>query len=169
MTTVYSIEKLMAETRRLAADYRRATGKVLPVSTEIAVHDAIRLLALEPAEQNSAGHDAVRRLGTATQRIQVKARVIFAGPRTDHRIGQIKMEQAWDSVVLVLMDENYDPQEIYEADRTTIAANIDDTKDSSRAKRGAMSVARFKNIGTLVWEHPPNSGSHDLPLAVDGD
>jgi hypothetical protein len=147
----YSIEKLMAETRRVAADYRRATGKALPVSGEIAIYDAIQLLGLEAAEQNAAGYDAIRHLGDTRIRIQVKARVMFAEHRTDQRIGQLKLEQDWDSVVLVLMNENYEPEEIYEAARDEILPVLDESKNSARSKRGAMSVARFKNIGRRVW------------------
>ena len=46
---VYEIDKLMNEARRLAAEYRRATGKTLAISGEIAISDAIHLLGLEPA------------------------------------------------------------------------------------------------------------------------
>jgi hypothetical protein len=42
-----SIDKLMAEARRLAVEYRQTTGKTLPVTSEIAVYDAIRLLNLD--------------------------------------------------------------------------------------------------------------------------
>jgi hypothetical protein len=149
--SVYSIEKLMAETRRLAADYRRATGKTLPVSGEIAVYDAIRILGLEAVTDNTVGHDAVDNRLTPPKRYQVKARVIFDENRTDHRIGQLKLEQAWDSVLLVLMNEDYEPEAIYAADRPAITEAMANTKDSNRAKRGAMSVARFKIIGRSVW------------------
>ena len=43
---VYKLDKLMAETRRLAAEYRRSTGSTLPVSAELAKFDAISLLGL---------------------------------------------------------------------------------------------------------------------------
>ena len=38
---VYQIDKLRGEARRLAAEYRRATGKTLAISGEIAISDAI--------------------------------------------------------------------------------------------------------------------------------
>ena len=56
MVTVYAPEKLIAQARKLAADYRRAMGKPLPgVSNEIAEHDAIRLLKLEPRPATAEG------------------------------------------------------------------------------------------------------------------
>ena len=42
----------MSETRRLASEYRRATGKPLAVSGEIARYDASRLLGLELVADN---------------------------------------------------------------------------------------------------------------------
>ena len=43
--SVYAVDKLIAQARQLAADYRRTTGKPLPgVSNEIALHDVLRLL-----------------------------------------------------------------------------------------------------------------------------
>ena len=60
--TVYSVDKLISEARRLAADYRRATGKTMPgVSIEIAQNDAARLLDLELANDPQLGYDALGR------------------------------------------------------------------------------------------------------------
>ena len=56
-----------------------------------------------------------------------------------------------DAVILVLMDEDYEPYEIYQALREDLAEFVD-ASGGSRAKRGAMSVARFKIIGELVWD-----------------
>jgi len=149
--TVYSIDKLMSEARRLAADYRRATGKTLPITGEIAIHDAIRFLNLEPAGEGAVGYDAIRRQGDGVKRFQVKGRAIFDETKSGHRLGQLKVEQVWDAILLVLMDEAYETSEIYEADREEILEALGDAGESRRANRGAMSVARFKIIGRLVW------------------
>jgi hypothetical protein len=149
--SVYSIEKLMAETRRLAAEYRRATGKTLPVSAEIAVYDAGRLLKLDPAPPGAGGCDASRHVNGGLERIQIKGRVIFDESNPGYRLGQLKAEQNWDKLILVLMDDNYEAQEIFEADRQVLLEALSDTKDSKRASRGAISVARFKILGRLVW------------------
>ena len=150
MTTPYAADKLISQARALAAEYRRAMGKPLPgVSTEIAEHDAIRLLALEPKEGEQGGWDAS---DPATgERVQIKSRTIFDESKGGERIGQLKLNQEWDAVVLVLMDENYEPYEIYRARREELSEYLDNVS-SSRAKRGAMSVARFKIIGELVWD-----------------
>ncbi len=150
MSTPYAAERLIAQARQLAAEYRRTMGKPLPgISNEIAEHDAVRLLALEAKASPEAGWDAVD--PQTGDRVQIKSRTIFDESKGGQRIGQLKMNQDWDAVVLVLMDENYAPYEIYRASRDDLESFVGATS-SSRAKRGAMSVARFKIIGELVWD-----------------
>jgi hypothetical protein len=150
--SVYAIDKLIAEARRLASDYHKATGKPLAgVSAEIAEYDAARLLGLEICTPKVAGYDAVGRGAREGKRIQIKGRTIFDEQKKGQRIGQIKAEQTWDSVVLVLMDEHHEPYEIYEASREELAQELEKDQRSSRSKRGAMSVAKFKHLGRLVW------------------
>ena len=149
---IYSVDKLISEARRLATEFRRTTGKALPgVSGEIAEHDAARLLNLTICKEKSAGYDAVGRGKREGKRIQIKARVIFDEEKSGQRVGQLKLDQEWDSVVLVIMDENYEPYEIYEAERDDILDVMDEAGKSARKKRGAMTVARFKIIARLVW------------------
>ena len=149
---IYSVDKLISEARRLATEFRRTTGKALPgVSGEIAEHDAARLLNLEICEERSGGYDAVGLGSREGKKIQIKGRVIFDEEKAGQRVGQLKLEQEWDSVVLVIMDENYEPYEIYEAGREDILDAMEEAGTSTRRKRGAMSVARFKIISRLVW------------------
>jgi hypothetical protein len=148
--SVYAVDKLIAQARQLAADYRRTTGKPLPgVSNEIALHDALRLLKLQPVSAPSGGIDATDP-GRDDKKIQIKSRTIFDESKGGQRIGQIRVDQAWESVVLVLMDEEYEPYEIYEAEREDLLEYMNKSS-SSRVKRGALSVARFKAIGRLAW------------------
>ena len=149
---IYSVDKLIAEARRLAAEFRRTTGKPLPgVSGEIAEHDAARLLDLEICKERPGGYDAIGRGSRAGKRVQIKARVIFDEDKAGQRVGQLKLDQDWDSVMLVIMDQDYQPVEIFEADREEILDAMDEAGGSARKKRGAMSVARFKIIARLVW------------------
>jgi hypothetical protein len=148
---VYAIDKLIAQTRRLASEYRRATGKTLPVSGEIAIHDAIRLLGLDAAPAGTAGYDAVRAGADGRVRIQVKARVIFDDSKGGQRLGQLRADQPWDMVALVLMNAEYETTAIYEADRAAILAALEGAAGAARGRRGALSVARFKMIGRRIW------------------
>lgn len=149
--SVYAEDKLIGQARLLAAEYRRTMGKPLPgISSEIAQHDAIRLLSLTPSGGAVGGIDAIDPKRD-NKNIQIKSRTIFDETQTGQRIGQINVEQPWDSVVLVLMDEEYEPCEIYEAERTELLEYMQKSS-SGRARRGALSVARFKIIGRLVWD-----------------
>ena len=149
---LYSVDKLITEARRLAAEFRRTTGKPLPgVSGEIAAHDAARLLNLSVCEDKQGGYDAIGCGSREGKRIQIKARVIFDEEKSGQRVGQLKLEQDWDSVILVIMDENYEPYEMFEADRDEILDAMEEAGKSARKKRGAMTVARFKIISRLVW------------------
>lgn len=149
----YSVDVLMQQARQLAANYRRATGKTLSgVSGELSNYDAIRLLHLTPAP-DQIGYEAI---GTEQsgdlqgEKIQIKGRTVFSNSKSTLRIGQLKMEQDWGSVVLVLLNDDYEPFEIYEIDRATLSDNVLD-KESKKAKKGAMTIARFKKIATLAW------------------
>ncbi|MCC7120124.1 MAG: hypothetical protein IT493_01090 [Gammaproteobacteria bacterium] len=146
--SVYSVDKLMAEARRLAAEYRRTTGKTLPISGEIAVNDAIRLLGLAAADEPGLGYDATRGSADGGQKLQIKARVVFEEIKSAHRIGELKLDRPWDAVLLVLLDQDYEPFAIYEAQRPAIEEALEEARPN---KRGTLTVPRFQRIGALVW------------------
>ncbi|HEC12254.1 MAG TPA: hypothetical protein ENI80_03245 [Acidiferrobacteraceae bacterium] len=150
---VYSVSKLIGEARRLARDYRQATGKSLGgISAEIAQYDAAEILGLEVVQGQAGGYDAIGKGERKGKKIQIKGRVVFDEKKSGQRVGQIKIDQEWDSVLLVLMDDQYESCEIYEAQRDDILAELSNAKGGRRSRRGAISVAKFKNIGRLVWD-----------------
>jgi hypothetical protein len=160
---VYSVDKLITEARRIAAEYRRATGKPLAgVTSEVCQYDAARLLDLELGAGVNGGYDAVGRGTREGKKIQIKGRAIFDESKSGQRIGQLKMEQDWDSVVLVLMDENLEPYEIYEAGRDEIIAALGEGVNNKRSKRGIMSVAKFRAIGHLAWSRDYGAEDEEL-------
>lgn len=147
--TIYSIDKLITETRRLAAEFRRSTGQALPVSGEIARYDAARILGLTLCEQRAGGIDAIGNGDREGQHIQVKSRIITQDKKSGARIGQLNPNGDWDTILLVIMDQDYEPCEIYEATREEVREAM--SSSSSRSSRGALSVAKFKIISWLVW------------------
>ena len=148
---VYAFDKLISETRRLAVEYRKATGKALAVTGELARHDAARLLGLELLEDQGPGYDALGRGERDGLRVLIKGRAIFDEERGRQRVGQVNREHPWDLLVLVLMDDVFEPVEIYEVERDEVNAALDAAPESGRARRGAMSVAQLKIIGRLAW------------------
>ncbi len=163
---IYAEDRLISQARQLAAEYRRNMGKPLPgISNEIANHDAIRLLQLQAADGSAGGFDAIDP-ARQDKKIQIKSRTIFEDGKSGQRIGQIKVDKEWDSVVLVLMDADYEPYEIYEAEREELLEYMEKSS-SGRSKRGALSVARFKIIGSLVWTREDGLGGEVWSNQVD--
>ncbi|WP_126454210.1 hypothetical protein [Sulfuriflexus mobilis] len=158
--SIFAVDKLISQARILAADYRRTMGKPLAgISNEIAEFDAVNLLGLELCKPRVSGYDAMGTGEREGKRVQIKARVIADDKRSGHRVGQLKMDQDWDIVVLVIMDENYEATEIHEVDREAINEAMQDSKPG---KRGAMSVAKFIAIGRLAWTRE-NGNETDAP------
>ena len=148
---LYSIDKLMHETRQLAAKYHKTTGNTLPVTGEIARFDVAKALNLQLIDDQTLGYDAVGEVEGKEVRLLIKGRVIFESTRSSPRIGQVKPDGRWDDVVLVLFNDNYQPIEMYLASTADIEDAIGTKPESKNKKRGAMSVAQFKIIGQLVW------------------
>lgn len=149
---LYSVDKLMVEARKLAAEYRKTTGKPLGISSEIAKFDVARLMGLESVDATqSGGYDAIGTGERNGKLVQIKGRAILEEKKSGQRIGQLKVDQEWDSVMLVMMNDEYEPIEIYEAQRSELLEDLQDSAHSKRKKRGAMTVAKFKKIGKLVW------------------
>lgn len=143
---LYSIDKLINETRRLAAEFRRTTGTMLPVSAEIARYDVSHHLDLTLNNDHSLGYDAIGNNERSGQRVQIKSRVIGDCVKSGHRLGQLNPNGNWDIVILSLMDNEFEPLEMYQLSHDETAAAL-----SSSKKQRTISVAKFKIIGDLVW------------------
>lgn len=148
--SLYSIDKLINETRRLAAEFKRTTGTMLPVSGEIARYDVSRHLDLTLNQDCNRGYDAIGNNQREGLRVQIKSRVIGNTVKSSHRIGQLNANGDWDIVILSLMDDDFEPLEMYQATREEII-NAISTANKNRGNRGAVSVAKFKIIAELVW------------------
>lgn len=158
----YAVDKLTTEARRLAAEYRRVTGKTLPLSGEIAVNDAIRLLGLQAAGAADSGYDAFRGANGTCERFLIKARVVFDEQKGAHRLGELKFDKPWDTLLLVLMDAAYETVEIYAVSRVQVAAAL---ANSSASKKASLSVPRIKIIGARVWARETASHASPAPAA----
>jgi hypothetical protein len=147
---LYSIDKLINETRRLAAEFKRTTGTMLPVSGEIARYDVAQHLDLTLSHDSNCGYDAIGNNQRDGLRVQIKSRVIGNSVKSNHRIGQLNANGDWDIVILSLMDDDFEPLEMYQASREEIIEALS-AANKKRGNRGAVSVAKFKIIAELVW------------------
>ncbi|MFN3348901.1 DUF6998 domain-containing protein [Pseudorhodoplanes sp.] len=148
-TPLDEIGTLIAKARALATDYYRLTGKPLGITGEIGEYEAARLLGLTLAAAREAGYDATDPAG---RRLQIKTRSVAVDRQgKGQRIGSIKLKHSWDAVLLVLMDEQFMPTSIWEADRAAIETALLAPGSKARNERGALAVSKFKSIGRRVW------------------
>lgn len=143
------IGEVLERAKQAAIDYYRLTGKPLGVTGEVGEYEAARLLGLTLADARAPGYDATDQSG---RRYQIKARAFSdAGRRKSQRLGSIKLDHAWEAVLLVLMDENLGTLEIWEAERSAVAEALYAPGSKARNERGALAVSSFKRIAKRVW------------------
>jgi hypothetical protein len=140
--------RLIDQAKVIAKNYRALSGRPLGITGEVAEYEAARLLNLDLATVRQAGYDAVRK--SDRTKIQIKGRCIIT-KKPGQRIGKIQLEKEWDYVVLVLLDQDLAPTEIYQADRNSLLDALTKPGSKARNERGALSVSKFKSIGELKW------------------
>ena len=145
---VYDVDKLTEQARLLAQEYRQATGKVLPITAEIAINDAIRILDLEPAESGTQGYDATMQSEQGPLKVQIKGRSLLNESSSNQRLGQLKLDQDWDAILLVVMNDAFQAEEIYCCQREDIEQALNNATPN---KRGSMTLAKFRIIANLTW------------------
>lgn len=144
--------EIIQEAKRLARNYYSLTGRPLGVTGEIAEYEAARLLGLQLSEARQAGYDATYEQDGQIIRVQIKGRCILENSKPGQRIGSIKLNHEWDSIVLVLLDSDLEPTYIYVANRPEVEKAIMAPGSKARNERGALSVIKFKSISRLVWD-----------------
>lgn len=144
------VSNIIRHAKILARQYRNATGRPLGITAEVAEYEAARLLGLELAIVRQPGYDAIRLSSRRVEYLQIKGRCVLS-PNPGQRIGRIDLRKKWDSVILVLLDADFEPVEIHEAKRNKVKEALTKPGSKARNERGALSVNQFKAIGKLVW------------------
>ena len=145
------IFEILRKVKPLAREYYELTGKPLGVTGEVAEYEAARILKVKLSPARQTGYDAIRRRGGKNQKLQIKGRLLTPSSKSGGRLGSISLEKEWDVVILVLLDEHYEPTAIYEADRRAIKKALDAPGSTARNERGQLSIPNFKSIGSLTW------------------
>lgn len=83
--------------------------------------------------------------------MQIKGRRLSNDSKSSQRLGSIRLEHDWDTVVLVILDEDFDPVELYEAEKKDVEETLLKTGSKARNERGAVAVSKFKSISKLMW------------------
>lgn len=147
--------EILERARQAAIDYYGLTGKPLGITGEIGEYLTARLLGLQLVDAREPGYDAIDDAG---RKIQIKARSIpDAKRRTGQRLGSIRLEHPWDCVMLILMNETFEPQAIFEADRSSLEQVLTRPGSRARNERGALAVGAFIAIGHEVWRKSVHS------------
>jgi hypothetical protein len=140
--------QVLEEAKKLAKEYYNLTGKPLGITGEVAEYEAARILGITLTPARHDGHDAIEK----KKKLQIKGRCLQANCKPGQRLGGIQLNKDWDSVLMVLLNENFDATAIYEADRPAIHAALTKPGSKARNNRGALAVSKFKAIGKLRWE-----------------
>jgi hypothetical protein len=148
--------EILGEAKKLAREYYALTKKPLGITGEVAEYEAARILGVELAPARQAGHDATE----GGRRLQIKGRCLLPNCKRRQQVGSIKTKsEDWDAVLLVLLDEDLNATEIYEAERTRVLAALAEpgpggAVSKARNERGSLAVSKFKAIGELRWRRP---------------
>jgi len=146
--SAFSVDKLMEETRRIAREYKKSTGQALPISHELGRYDAEKILNLTTPSSEEPGVDFVGSGELLGYKISVKSRVLFQPSKSGQRMGALNIEGAWEYLLLIIYNSNYEPEEIYSAPKQII---INELQSSKPNKRGSFSIAKFKLLSELIW------------------
>lgn len=148
----HAAAELSEDIRSLAVRYRKATGKPLGVTGELAELAAMELLGVELADARTAGFDGWLQRGTERLRVQIKGRAVRWAARYVGRCPAIKCGDQFDIVLLVLIDQDtMRPGEIWEAKEADVINRLAAPGSKSRNERNSMGISQFKSIATLVW------------------
>lgn len=150
LVDITRLGEIIGDAKKLAWEYKILTGKPLGITGEVAEYEAARLLNLQLCDARQSGHDAIRKGPSVEKKIQIKGRCVRS-KKSGQRVPSIKLKHDWDSVMLVLLDENFDPMKILEAERPSIEQALTKPGSKSRTERGSMSISQFKAIAQQVW------------------
>lgn len=146
-----AVMTVLHDAKKLAQRYRALTGKPLGITGEVAEYEAARILGLELTVARQAGYDAIENRDGMARRLQIKGRCLLPGCKPGQRLGSIDIAKDFDSVLLVLLDQNFDAIEIHEAERDAVLVALAAPGSKARNERGALAVSKFKAIGRLRW------------------
>jgi len=94
------------------------------------------------------GYDAFGKDGRI---FQIKSRCLLTNTLSGQRMGSIRSEHTFDTLMLVLMDNTYEPLLIYEAKRKDFEKELQRPGSKVRNIRGELIINKFIIICERVW------------------
>lgn len=148
MTVTWAeLEPVLARAKTVAHEFYQLTGKPLGITGEVGEYWAAKLLNLQLADARTPGYDALDQNG---KRIQIKARLVQDVNKINGMMGAIKLDTEFDSVMLVLLQNDFEPVGIYEATRAQVEEALVKTDGKAR-QRGVLAINEFKRLGVQRW------------------
>ncbi len=152
MTSNARVLDILGEAKRLAREYYALTSKPLGITGEVAEYEAANILHLDLTPARNSGYDAIESVDhNSIRRLQIKGRCVLPNCKPSQRVGAIDIEKDWDAVLLVLLDENFDATQIWEAERAAVVTALEAPGSKARNERGQLGVNKFKAVGKLRW------------------
>lgn len=145
---------VLEEARKLAWEYYQLTGKPLGITGEMAEYEAARLLGMELCAARQKGYDALWSSDGSVQKVQIKGRCVRSDGRMTGRVPKIRLDDAWDTVVLVVLDGQFEARHIYAADRPAVEEALRRPGSAARNERGQLGISQFVSISRLIWPRP---------------
>lgn len=161
------VGKVIRRAKVLAKKYYALTGRPLGITGEVAEYEASRLLGLQLMPARHPRCDAIRKRGKKSERLQIKGRRVI-NPKGGQRMGSISLKKPWDAVLLVMLDDDFEPTAIYEANRHRVSKALLAPGSKARNERGALSVSKFvstalgdRNVqANECWKGPTRLPGH---------
>ena len=145
------LSKLLNEAKRIASEFRALTGKPLGITGEVAEYEAARLLNLTLMPPRQAGYDAIELIEGIERKLQIKGRCVLPDSKPGQKLGSIDLSKEFDSVLLVILDQDLNAVEIYEAERPAIEEALIKPGSIARNERGQLGFSQFKKLARKRW------------------
>ena len=98
-----------------------------------------------------AGYDAIEVVDGIKRKLQIKGRCVLPESKPGQKLGSIDLSKEFDSVLLVILDENLNATEIYEAERSLVEDALRRPGSVARNERGQLGFSQFKKLATIRW------------------
>jgi hypothetical protein len=144
--------ELATDMRRMAARYHAHTGRALVITHELGELKATQLLGLRLTRKRGTGHNAVDHDG---RRVCIRSRIVLE-PQNPSPIciNSIRLDAAWDAVILVLFDRGYEVLSIHRAARADLEHAMRQASYRKPGNRPAFSINTFCRCGVRLWPLP---------------
>ncbi len=155
------VEDIVESIIPLARRWKLATGRSLGVTGEIGEHLACKTMGWSLAAHLQKGWDAI---GEDGRKIQIKSRVLQSTCDKSPTMSTVRLDREWDTVALVIMDENIALTEILEATREAF-----EPLQIARGGSG-VSISKFRRISSSIWARPQirdPDPDHDTDVILD--